>query len=238
MIPAARFTPLDMQRQTLLQPDCPVYIPCTRRSVARDSGDIFLQVRMVNCAEQEISAVFLCVEGLDFCGQACYQVRELPIAGCAAAPHSFFGENRLLVLPRTRTASLRVTVERVIFSDGTHWRRQPESHLCSAQEAGRMVCACGLPNPPKRERCLLCGRTLVPAVSAEAPSAPQESAAVGRPAPVVRDFTPRVGWEEDSIGQEAARMPRWQVAVLCVFGAAAVLAAIAFLTFCLMRYRN
>ncbi len=236
MIPAERFALLDMQRQTLLQPDCPVYVHCTRRSVARDSGDVFLQVRMVNCAEREISTVFLCVEGLDFCGQVCYQVRELPIADCAAAPHRVFGENRLLVLPQTKIASLQVTVERVIFADGTRWRRQPEQRLCSAGEAGRFVCACGLPNPPQRERCLLCGRTLVREALSEEALAPPAQPALERPAPIVRDFTPHAVWGEDSFEEEDARMPRWQIAVLCAFGGAAILAAIAFLAFCLMRY--
>lgn len=234
MIPAERFALLDTQRQSLFQPDCPVYVHCTRRSVARDSGDVFLQVRMVNCAEREISTVFLCVEGLDSCGQVCYQVRELPIADCAAAPHRVFGENHLLVLPRTKIASLRVTVERVIFADGTRWRRQPEHRLCSAQEAGRIVCACGLPNPPQRERCLLCERPLVPVRETNA----EEPTAFKRPAPIVRDFTPRAMLEEDSFEKEEARMPRWQVVVLCLFRVAAIAAVTAFLVFCLMRDGN
>lgn len=241
MIPSARFTCLEAQRQTLLQPGCPVYVHCTRRSVERDSGTVLLQVRMVNCGEREIRTVYLRVEGLNFCGQMCYQVRELPLVDCAAAPRAVFGEERLLVLPRTEVASLRITVERVVFADGTLWRRKADARPFTVAEAGWTSCGCGMPNPPRSERCLLCGRTLA---SAQEPLPAQSLPPVGlqtavaseRPAPIVRHFTPSYWGGTEEFTQPESEAPRWLTVLLYIFGAAAILAAVAFLVFCLILF--
>ena len=56
-----------------------------------------------------------------------------------------------------------------------------------------------------------------------------------RPAPIVRDFTPTYPEELYEAAEERSA-PRVLVVLLCIFGGAAVLAAAAFLTFCLLRY--
>ena len=102
MIPAARFAPLGTQEQEILQPECPVYVHCTRRSVERESGTPFLQVRMVNRADRPVGTVYLRIEGLDASGQVRYTLRELALTGLHAAPRAVFGEERMLVLPRKK----------------------------------------------------------------------------------------------------------------------------------------
>ena len=59
MIPTDRFLPLAMQRRKEFQPECPVYVHCSRRSMERESGTVLLQVRLFNCGEREIRTVFL-----------------------------------------------------------------------------------------------------------------------------------------------------------------------------------
>ena len=241
MIPAARFTLLGTQEQEILQPECPVYVHCTRRSVERESGTPFLQVRMVNRADRPVGTVYLLVEGLDALGQVRYTLRELALTGLHARPRAVFGEERMLVLPAQEAASVRVTVERVVFEDGTLWRRLPEHRLTTLAESGWRRCACSMPNPPESERCLLCGRPLAP--QPEAPQeAPREVLPVWepepvreRPAPIVRDFTPAYPPELYEAAEERSA-PRVLVVLLCIFGGAAVLAAAVFLTFCLLRY--
>ena len=147
----------------------------------------------------------------------------------------------MLVLPAQEAASVRVLVERVVFEGGTLWRRLPEHRLTTLAESGWRRCACSMPNPPERGRCLLCGRPLAP--PQETPQeAPREVLPVWepepvreRPAPIVRDFTPAYPPELCEEAEERSA-PRVLVVLLCIFGGAAVLAAAAFLTFCLLRY--
>lgn len=241
MIPAGRFTLLGTQEQTVLQPECPVYVHCTRRSIERESGTPFLQVRMVNRADRPVGTVYLLVEGLDALGQVRYTLRELALTGLHARPRAVFGEERMLVLPAQEAVSVRVLVERVVFEGGTLWRRLPEHRLTTLAESGWRRCACSMPNPPERERCLLCGRPLAP--PRETPQeAPREVLPVWepepvreRPAPIVRDFTPTYPEELYDEAEERSA-PRVLVVLLCIFGGAAVLAAAAFLTFCLLKY--
>lgn len=246
MIPAARFAPLGTQEQEILQPECPVYVHCTRRSVERESGTPFLQVRMVNRADRPVGTVYLRIEGLDASGQVRYTLRELALTGLHAAPRAVFGEERMLVLPAQEAVSVRVLVERVVFADGTLWRRLPEHRLTTLAESGWRRCVCSMPNPPQSASCLLCGRPLAPPqreLPQETPQeAPQELLPVWqpepvweRPAPIVRDFTPAYPQELYEEAEERAA-PRVLVVLLCIFGGAAVLAAAAFLTFCLLNY--
>ena len=242
MIPAARFAPLGTQEQEILQPECPVYVHCTRRSVERESGTPFLQVRMVNRADRPVGTVYLRIEGLDASGQVRYTLRELALTGLHAAPRAVFGEERMLVLPAQEAASVRVLVERVVFEGGTLWRRLPEHRLTTLAESGWRRCACSMPNPPESARCLLCGRPLAPPQRELPPEAPQEvfpvwepEPAPMRPAPIVRDFTPTYPEELYEAAEERSA-PRVLVVLLCIFGGAAVLAAAAFLTFCLLKY--
>lgn len=246
MIPAARFAPLGTQEQEILQPECPVYVHCTRRSVERESGTPFLQVRMVNRADRPVGTVYLRIEGLDASGQVRYTLRELALTGLHAAPRAVFGEERMLVLPAQEAVSVRVLVERVVFADGAIWRRLPEQRLTTLAESGWRRCVCSMPNPPQSASCLLCGRPLVPPqreLPRETPQeAPQELLPVWqpepvreRPAPIVRDFTPAYPQKLYEEAEERAA-PRVLVVLLCIFGGAAVLAAAAFLTFCLLNY--
>ena len=183
MIPAGRFTLLGTQEQNVLQPECPVYVHCTRRSIERESGTPFLQVRMVNRADRPVGTVYLLVEGLDALGQVRYTLRELALTGLHARPRAVFGEERMLVLPAQEAASVRVLVERVVFEGGTLWRRLPEHRLTTLAESGWRRCACSMPNPPERGRCLLCGRPLAP--PQETPQeAPREVLPVWEPEPV------------------------------------------------------
>ncbi|MGM9553321.1 MAG: hypothetical protein ACI3V2_03380 [Faecousia sp.] len=234
MIPTDRFLPLAMQRRKEFQPECPVYVHCSRRSIERGNGAVLLQVRLFNCGEREIRTVFLNAEGLDVFGRTCYRVCELPMTNCAAKPRSVFGEEHMFVLPRAEVEYLRVTVERVIFADGTRWRRLPTHRLCTPQEAGSVECACGFPNPPLRERCMACGNVL-PSGS-RVPLEDVRYTAAEKPAPILRSFTPQLSpWAEEE-GQAAAEMPIWERVLLCIFGGAALFAVIAFVFFCLTRY--
>lgn len=230
MIPTDRFLPLAMQRRQEFQPECPVYVHCSRRSIERESGAVFLQVRLFHCGEREIRTVFLNVEGLDMFGKTCYRICELPMTNCAAKPQSIFGEEHMFALPRTEVECLRVTVERVIFADGTRWRRLPTHRLCTPQEAGSVECACGFPNPPLRERCMACGNVL----SADPPQ--PLTAAAEKPAPILRSFTPEIASFAEEEEQDAWETPRWERVLLWIFGGAAILAVIAFVTFCLTQY--
>lgn len=236
MIPTDRFLPLAMQRRKEFQPECPVYVHCSRRSMERESGAVLLQVRLFNCGEREIRTVFLNVEGLDVFGKTCYRVCELPMTDCAAKPRSIFGEEHMFVLPRTEVERLRVTVERVIFADGTRWRRLPTHRLCTPQEAGSVECACGFPNPPLRERCMACGNVLPSGPHIPLEDVPYTAAAAEKPAPILRSFTPQLAPLADDEEQAASETPRWERVLLCIFGGAAILAVIAFVTFCLTRF--
>ena len=175
MIPAARFAPLGTQEQEILQPECPVYVHCTRRSIERESGTPFLQVRMVNRADRPVGTVYLRIEGLDASGQVRYTLRELALTGLHAAPRAVFGEERMLVLPAQEAVSVRVLVERVVFADGTLWRRAPEHRLTTLAESGWRRCVCSMPNPPQSASCLLCGRPLVPPQRELPRETPQET---------------------------------------------------------------
>lgn len=238
MIPTDRFLTLAPQRQFVFQPESPVYVHCTRRSIERDSGAVFLQVRMVNCGQREISTVFLSVEGFDAFGKTVYRVPELPLTNCAAAPRGVFGEDRMLVLPRTEVERLRVSVERVVFADGTRWRRLPSHRLCMPQEAGYLQCICGFPNPPQRALCQFCGSKLS-APHSEPQASEIQPLAVEKPAPISRSFTPHFPIFEDALeAEETQDTPRWARILLYIFGGMAILAAIAFLTFCLIRFGN
>lgn len=185
-----------MQRQTILQPESPVYVHCYRRCTDQKSGTPFVQVRMVNRSDRLICSVFLRIEGVRADGSVAYTLSEVVLADCNALPHSVFGEERLIVLGREAVQGLRITVLRVCFADGMLWRRLPGQMLTTAQEAGWNPCVCTMPNPPKAERCALCGRLLsVEEIPMETSSFAQEKAEnltafVPKPAPIVRSFEP------------------------------------------------
>lgn len=161
-----RFTLLPVQKQTVLQPDSPVYIHCSRRSMERRTGAAFVQVRMVNRSERMICNVFLRIEGLNQFEEPCFVMPEVILAGCNAAPHTVFGEERLISIDRIAVCQIRITVERVTFADGMIWRRLPGQKILDTAQWKK--CTCAMPNPPKASKCRLCGRQLhVPAVTKE-----------------------------------------------------------------------
>lgn len=229
MIPTARFLPLAMQRRKEFQPECPVYVHCSRRSIERESGTVLLQVRLFNCGEREVCTVFLNVEGLDASGMTCYRVCELPMTNCAAKPRGIFGEEHMFVLPRTEVECLRITVERVIFADGTQWCRLPTHRLCTPQEAGSVECVCGFPNSPQRERCMACGSALPSRANMILKNLRYD----GKPTPILRSFTPQPAPSADDEEQAASETPRHGRVLLRIFVGAAFLAVIA-AAFCLI----
>lgn len=191
MVCAERFVLCATQPQTLLQPECPVYIHCSRRCMDQKSGAVFVQVRMVNRSERLVCSVFLRIEGLDGDGKPCYVMPEVVLADCNAMPHTVFGENRLLLLERTEVDRLRIVVERVGFADGMLWRRLPSHRLTSAQEAGWERCVCAMWNPSKTSKCALCGRRLTQPEELLTPPEPiRPQLFEERPAPIVRPFVP------------------------------------------------
>jgi hypothetical protein len=158
------FTRLGQQKQRLLQESCPIHVHCYQRAIDEDSGACIVQIRLVNRSERTADTVFLCIEGLSS-GIVRYTMRALALVDCAAAPHSVFGENRVLMLERTPVDELRITVECVAFSDGMVWRRLPQQALVPADEAHCRICSCGLPNA-KYAQCGLCGSSVVGTVPA------------------------------------------------------------------------
>lgn len=198
MICADRFVLQQTQMQTILQPESPVYVHCYRRCTDQKSGTPFVQVRMVNRSDRLICSVFLRIEGVRADESVAYTLSEIVLADCNAAPHSAFGEERLIVLGKEAVQSLNITVVRVCFADGMLWRRLPGQRLTTAKEARWNSCACMMPNPPKAERCAFCGRLLsVEEIPMETSSFAQEKAEnltafVPKPAPILRSFEPTI----------------------------------------------
>lgn len=193
MICTDRFAIHPTQMQTILQPECPVYIHCSRRCTDQKSGTSFVQIRMVNRSERLICSVFLRIEGVRADGTAAYLLPEVVLADCNAAPHTVFGEERLTVLGREAVQSLNITVVRVCFADGMLWRKLPGQRVTTAREVGWLPCTCTMLNPPKAEHCALCGRSLSAQEEPveephDAPRLP--SPFVPKPAPILRDYEP------------------------------------------------
>ncbi len=183
MIAADRFELLQTQYHKSLQPDCPVRIHCSRQCTDRRSGSQFVQIRMRNCSERTICSVFLCIEGLDACGSTLYEIREVILAECNAAPSEVFGEERMIVLEGKAAASLRIKVLRVSFADGMLWRAVAKrEETKKAPSAVKKVC-----DAPRKEPSLLKREEtdIQTAPFFEMPVSLQP-----RPAPIVRHFVP------------------------------------------------
>lgn len=250
MVRTACFTTMETYKQPEIQPDSPVYIHCSRRCVEQSIGAAFLQLRLVNRTDATVRTVVVQIEGLNENGAVLYTMPNVILAECDAQPHTAFGENKILALERTPIHRVRVTVEKVVYEDGIIWRRQKGQRLISAQEEGWRTCQCGMRNPPVADFCELCGEELTKQVPASQPSVenfpeiqvpyievkpPQEYVAVEHPEPIVRqsvypDDFPLVEEEEERV------MPRWLVVLLCIFGIAALVAVIGFMTYIFMQY--
>lgn len=239
MVQSDRFLLHEVRKQTILQPECPVYIHCSRLCTEKESKANFLQIRMVNRSDRLISSVFLKLEGLAGDGSVLFEIPELVLGDCNALPHSVFGENRLIALGRKMPGDIRITVERAVFADGMIWRRLPGQKLTSLQEAGWTPCTCGMLNPPDAAVCALCGAEL--AAKGQKISRPQNreeqriplsacNRKAERPGPIVRKFIPQQFPEEEEQGPS-----RGLVILLVVLALLAVLAAAGFIYWCIVR---
>lgn len=174
MVPTDRFLSRQEQRQELLQPECPVYVHCTRRTTERRSGMELLQLRLVNRSFRTVDSLFFTVEGI--CGESrvCYTMKGMVMSDCRGAAGSVFGEEHIFILNKTPVDRVLITVEKVSFSDGMLWRRRAGWGLTDLRHAGWERCTCGMPHPVGDESCLLCGRSFL--IEASEPEAPQLAA--------------------------------------------------------------
>ncbi len=242
VVSANRFLAEEIQLHKLLQPECPALVYCSRRCTETETGAVFAQVRMVNRSDRTVSTVILQIEGLRPDGSALYTLQDIILADCNAAPHSLFGEERMLVLQREAVASLRITVERVAFSDGTSWRRLPEQKLLTAEQAGWKACACGMPNPAENTVCDLCGadlaeieETVVTPLPKTEELKPEEIRIPDEypPAQVIREYYPVTVYETE---EEEPEAPKWLIILLSILGSLALAAAIGFFVYCLVYF--
>lgn len=243
VVSANRFQAEEIQLHKLLQPESPVLVWCSRRLTEEETGAVFAQVRMVNRTDRVITTVMLQIEGLRPDGSALFTQQDIILADCNAAPRSLFGEERMLVLQREEVASLRITVERVVFRDGTSWRKLPEQALLTAKQAGWRACACGMPNPAENTVCDLCGAVL-PEIVEEAVVTPLPKTDDLRPedvripdeyppAQVIREYYPLTVYETE---EEEPEAPKWLVILLSILGSLALAAAIGFFVYCLVYF--
>ena len=140
-----RYVVHEVQKQLPLQKGSPAQVHCYRCVEDCCSGSMLLQLRMVNQSEKCIKSVFLRVEVLnekDVTGSA---ITGLTFARCNAAPHSVFGEDRVVMLPWKKVDSVRVSVELVVFDDGKRW------HETEALPSREEYCVCDQPDPRERE---------------------------------------------------------------------------------------
>ncbi len=241
MHPTDRFISQAPRRQMELQPDCPVYVHCTCLSREKRSGAEFVQLRLVNCSDKQVSTVSFAIEALDAFGQVSAVQGELVLADCKAQPGGIFGEDKIFALQLPGRERLRVVIKRVAFADGMLWRGQPESQLLSPRELGWTLCSCGLPNGPERKICPLCGRTTVQEEAEEEFFSIPIPEPIVRPAPIVRrelpvQLRPDFEEEEDEEDEEDESVPAWLSVLLCIFGALAILAVLGFVAFYLQNY--
>ncbi len=237
MHPTDRFTTQAPQLQKELQPDCPVYVHCTRLSREKRSGREFIQLRLVNCSEKQVNTVSFVIRALDADGGLLAAQGELVLADCKARPGRIFGEEKLFTLQLPTAKSLRIEIKRVAFADGMLWRSGPEAEFRTPEELGWKKCSCGLPNAPERIRCPLCGRELLEKKEEEEPLFSLPEPVIRRPAPIIRREMPlqtAPSYEEEE--EEEEGVPVWLKVLLCICGGLAVLAMLGFAAFCLQTY--
>lgn len=230
MVQCDRFQLHEVQKQMTLQPECPVYIHCSRLCTEQESKANFLQVRMVNRSSRLICSVFLSLKGFAGDGSVLFEIRESVLGDCNAMPHSVFGENRLISLGTKMPFYIEITVVRAVFADGMIWRRLPGQRLISVRDSGWLPCTCGMRNPPNARFCALCGAEL-DADEEEMPvpeMPPLEKRE--RPAPIVRKFVPQPPAEEEEEGTS-----KGLVILLVILVVLAVLAAGGFAYWCIVQ---
>ena len=155
-----KFMYYPMRKPERIQPDCPVYIHGYGLAVQKGTDAAFVQVRLVNRCESPVHSVFLHISGRDPSGESLYDLRYVPLVDCEGLPHRDFGEEQVLFLPVGNVSSLDMEVEDVLFTDGMIWRRQMGQQLLTAEEAGWIVCSCGMMNPGEAEFCAYCCRPI------------------------------------------------------------------------------
>lgn len=252
MLPTERFERTPPQRQSLFQPECPVYVHCTCLSTDRRTGAVFAQARLVNRAVCAVKSLRLTLTGTDAAGAVCCTRTEL-LTGLSAAPGAVFAEERLLPLGRVRPDALTVTVEAIVFDGSLRWSRQPEHRLVTPEAAGWQRCVCGLPNPPTTEKCSHCGRLLSQAPETDAvtmqadgtvthfptETLPDASDAAPFLPPEAAELAPEDGedWQsDDSAPEEPEGMPLWLTVLLWTFAVLALAAISAVAALCVWRY--
>lgn len=153
-----RFQPLEVQKQRLCQPGCPLQVHCMLQSVDLRSGRLLLQLRMVNSGAQRIRSAFLRLEALGDDGTVCGHIERLAFSAEEMPPHSSFGDTHVIMLPWNTVYRLRALAELVLLEDGSRWRAPSDQTLCTNGKD----CGCGLFNPVGRGICGYCGRRLLP----------------------------------------------------------------------------
>ena len=233
MHPTERFERSAPQRQTLFQPDCPVYIHCTCRCTDRRSGAAFLQVRMVNRAPWTVQGLWLRITGTDPAGTVCFERTEV-LTELSAGAGTVFGEKHLIPVGMQSAERLTVTVEHIMFGGGTHWQRLAEHRLCVPEELGWRRCVCGLPNPPEVTRCPLCGRLYA---SDDAPVTVQSDSAVTQcppePPTLQTEETPPFDEELPFDEEDLTDVPRWMTILLWLLTISAIAAVIGVAIYCI-----
>ena len=247
MHPTERFERSPLQRQLLIQRDCPVYVHCFCRCTDRKTGATFAQVRMVNRAAWTVRSIWLSVQCMDAAGNVC-SLKTTLLAGLSAAPGTMFGEERLLPLGAQQIAALAITVEHIVFDGGMRWKRLTGQCLLPLEAVGWQRCTCGLPNPPDAERCPLCDRPTERGTQTDAVTAQQESAVTqSRPEAAedasalqseAADYVSESAddWQtDDASWEEAEGVPCWMTVLLCLLAALALLAIAAVATLCVWK---
>ncbi len=165
------------QKPKLLQPDCPVYLHAYVRTVTKQELSACVQMRFINRCEQTVESLFLRVRGIDAQGNTSFEQNDVALTSCHAEPHTVFGEEQPIFLPRRFAEALEITVERVLFEDGMIWRRMPSHLLLRAEDTDWIDCECGMKNPPNAAQCAFCGKPIVVCEAEEIAEEPIEEVA-------------------------------------------------------------
>ena len=121
-----------------LQGGCPIQVQRYRLAEDQDRGITLLQLRMGNRSDKAIKIVFLRVEAPAAEDGTVRKLSGVTFASCDAEPGEPFGEDRVIILPWSEIAEVRICVELVVFSDGQRWKERVstswvmEKPLCEA----------------------------------------------------------------------------------------------------------
>lgn len=117
--------------QQLFCDGCPVHVHRWQISEELSDGKRVLQLRLVNTSEKTVSGVWLRLTCMGLDGRNLRTLYSVPLTGLYAVPRELFGEDRILRPGDNLTASVRVTPERVSFTDGTSWNASETDIWCA-----------------------------------------------------------------------------------------------------------